>query len=88
MTRRAVILAHLAYHPDLTARELSRVIGAASTFTDLLKDMEAKAQLVSRTVRRPRQAGLVRLWRLAPPGTVPSPRPPVPAEVLARRRGV
>lgn len=86
MTRRTAILAHLADHPDLTASELSRVIGAASTFTDLLKDMEAKAQLVSLTVRRPGQAGLVRLWRLAPPGTVPPPRPPVPAEVLARRR--
>jgi DNA-binding transcriptional ArsR family regulator len=41
-TRRARILAHLAGHPDLTAHELARLIGTASTVTDLLRDMQLK----------------------------------------------
>ena len=87
-TRREAILAHLADHPDLTASELTRVIGASSArrVTDLLRNMEAKAQVVSRAGRRPGQGGPVHLWRVAPPGTVPQPRPPVPVEVLARKR--
>ena len=82
-TRRARILAHLEQHPDLTAHDLARVIGAASTVTDLLRDMETKAQVVSRTERRPGQGRPVHLWRVAPPGTVP---PPQAAEIVARRQ--
>jgi len=87
-THREAILAHLADYPDLTASELARVIGAssASRVTDLLRNMEAKAQVVSRPGRRPGQGGPVHLWRVAPPGTVPQPRPPVPVEVLAHKR--
>ena len=40
--RRARILAHLARHPDLTAHELARLIGTASTVTNLLRDMQLK----------------------------------------------
>ena len=72
-TRREAILACLTEHPDLTAYELRRVIGAASHITDLLRAMEAKAQVVSRTERRPGQGRPVHLWRVAPPGTVPPP---------------
>lgn len=85
-TRREAILAHLARHPDLTAHELVRVIGAASGITGLLRDMEAKGQVVSRLERRVGHTRPVRLWRVAPPGTVPPPVPPVPAAVLNHRR--
>jgi WhiB family redox-sensing transcriptional regulator len=85
-TRRARILAHLAGHPDLTESELRRVIGSGSCVGHLLQDMEAKAQVVSRGGRRPGQGGEVRLWRVAPAGTVPPPRESLPAEVVARRR--
>jgi WhiB family transcriptional regulator, redox-sensing transcriptional regulator len=87
-THREAILAHLADYPDLTASELTRVIGASSArrLTDLLRNMEAKAQVISRPGRRPGQGRPVHLWRLAPPGTVPQPRPPVPVEVLAHKR--
>jgi DNA-binding transcriptional ArsR family regulator len=85
-TRRARILAHLAGHPDLTAHELARLIGTASTVTDLLRDMQLKGQVIARTERRPQQGRPVHLWRLAPPGTIPPPRPSQPAEIVARRR--
>jgi Transcription factor WhiB len=85
-TRREAILAHLAGHPDLTAHELARAIGAASTVTDLLRDMETKAQVASRLVRRAGQGRPVHLWRIAPPGTVPPLPTSRPAELAARRR--
>jgi WhiB family transcriptional regulator, redox-sensing transcriptional regulator len=85
-TRREAILAHLADHSDLTANELARVIGSRSEVSSVLWDLQAKAQVVFRTGRRPGQGRPVRLWRIAPPGTVPPPRPPVSAEVLADRR--
>jgi WhiB family transcriptional regulator, redox-sensing transcriptional regulator len=85
-TRREAILAHLADHPDLTASELVRVVRSGSPVSDLLRDMAAKGQVVRRGGRRPGQAGQVSLWRVAPPGALPPPRPPVPAEVLARKR--
>ena len=85
-TRRVRILAHLAGHPDLTAHELARLIGTASTVTDLLRDMQLKGQVIARTEWRPQQGRPVHLWRLAPPGTVPPPRPSQAAEIVARRR--
>jgi WhiB family transcriptional regulator, redox-sensing transcriptional regulator len=85
-TRRARILAHLARHPDLTAHELARLIGTASTVTDLLRDMQLKGQVIARTEWRPQQGRPVHLWRLAPPGTVPPPRSPEAEEIVARRR--
>ena len=86
MTRREAILAALASHPDLTAYELVRVIGAASHITDLLRSMETKAEVISRTERRPGQGRPVHLWRVAPPGTVPPPRASEAAEIVVRRR--
>jgi len=85
-TRREAILAHLASHPDLTAYELRRAIGAASHIADLLRSMEVKAQVVSRTERRPGQGRPVHVWRVAPPGTVPPPRTSEAAGIVARRR--
>ena len=85
-TRREAILACLADHPDLTAYELRRLIGAASHITDLLRAMEARAEVVARTERRPGQGRPVHVWRVAPPGTVPPPRTSEAAEIVARRR--
>ena len=85
-TRRAVILAYLASHPDLTAWELVQAIGAASQINDLLRVMESRAEVVSRTERRPGQGSPVHLWRVAPPGTVPPPRSSAAGEIVARRR--
>jgi hypothetical protein len=85
-TRRTRILAHLARHPDLTAHELARLIGTASTVTDLLRDMQLKGQVIARTERRPQQGRPVHLWRLAPPGTIPPPRTSPAAEIVARHR--
>ena len=85
-TRREAILAHLATRPDLTAYELRRSIGAASHITDLLRAMEARAEVVARTERRPGQGRPVHVWRVAPPGTVPPPRASEAAEIVARRR--
>jgi hypothetical protein len=83
LTRRAAILACLADHPDLTANELARVTGGGTYIGRLLQDMQFKAQVVSRAERRPGQGGPVRIWRIAPPGTIP---PPGTAAALARRR--
>jgi WhiB family redox-sensing transcriptional regulator len=86
VTRRAAILAYLADHPDLTANELARVLGSGTYISRLLADMEFKGEVISRLTRRPGQGRPVHLWRIAPPGTIPPPRPVVPADVLARRR--
>jgi WhiB family transcriptional regulator, redox-sensing transcriptional regulator len=85
-TRRARILAHLGEYPDLTAFELGRLIGTSSTVTDLLRDMETKAQVLSRTVRRPGQGRPVHLWRVALPGTLPPPRTSEAAQIADRNR--
>jgi WhiB family redox-sensing transcriptional regulator len=74
----------LADHPDLTAGELARALGASSRLSHLLRDMEAKAQVVRTAVWRPQQGRPVSLWRLAPPGTVPPPARP--RQDLAARR--
>jgi len=85
-TRRAAVLAHLALVSELTAGELARAIGAGYSISELLVAMEARAEVVSRTEWQPQQGRQVRVWRLAPPGAVPPPRPEVPLDVLARRR--
>jgi len=85
-TRRAAVLAHLAAVPELTAGELARAIGAGYSISELLVAMEARAEVVSRTEWQPQQGRQVRVWRLAPPGAVPPPRPEVPPDALARRR--
>jgi hypothetical protein len=86
VTRREAILGHLAVHPDLTASELAKVIGSGSYLGPLLRDMRAKAQVVSRPGSRPGQGSPVLMWRVAPSGTVPPPREPVASEVLAHKR--
>jgi Transcription factor WhiB len=85
-TQRCRILEHLATVPDLTGHQLALVIGAANDLTDVLRAMERRAEVISRVEWRPQKGRQVRLWRLAPPGTVPPPRPPVPPEVAERIR--
>jgi hypothetical protein len=85
-TRRAAVLAHLTDHPDLTAGELARALGASSRLNHLLRNMEAKAQVVRTTVWWPQQGRPVSLWRLAPPGTVPPPPAESREDLAARRR--
>lgn len=86
-TQRAAVLARLALVPELTASELARVIGARNnSLTQLLAAMELRAEVACRPEWRPHQGREVRVWRLAPPGTVAPPRPEVPADVIARRR--
>jgi len=48
--------------------------------------MEARAEVVARTERRPGQGRPVHVWRVAPPGTVPPLRTSEAAEIVARRR--
>jgi Transcription factor WhiB len=85
-TQRARILSHLAIVPDLTGHQLARVVGAAGDLSDVLRAMEGRAEVVSRTEWQPQQGRRVRLWRLAPWGTIPPPRAPEPADVAERRR--
>ena len=85
-TQRSAVLERLALVPELTAGELARVIGARTSLTQLLAAMELRAEVVSRTEWRAQQGREVHVWRLAPPGTVPPPRPEVPADVAERRR--
>jgi len=84
-TRRARILAHLADHPNMTGYELARVIGTTTTVTDLLRAMEYAAEVVATTAWRPQQGRQVRLWRIAPPGTVPRAASPAADRVKRRR---
>jgi hypothetical protein len=79
MTRRERILAHLTDHPDLTAGEIARALGLPGPLIQLLRDMEAKAQVTPAKIWWPQQGRRVNVCRAAAPGTVP-------AGVIERRR--
>jgi WhiB family transcriptional regulator, redox-sensing transcriptional regulator len=84
--RQAAVLEHLQAHPGLTAGELSRAFGLRASLYKQLADLEQRALVVGIQVWNPGQGRQVTHWHLAPPGTVPPPRPaPDPAE-LSRRR--
>jgi WhiB family redox-sensing transcriptional regulator len=83
-TRRARILAHLADYPDLTSGELARVISSGGLWK-LLQDMQRKGLIVAATQWHPQQGRPVSRWRLAPPGTMPQPRPAESPEAVQRR---
>lgn len=86
-TRRARILHHLAAHSDLTAFELARAIGTSpASLYKLLESMERRAEVIRRREWRPSIGRYVSLWRAAPPGAEPPPRPALPPEVVAARR--
>ena len=80
------VLEHLAGHPGLTAGELGRALGIPGQLHEVLHVLEARAQVVRATRWSPSQGRPVSLWRVAPPGTVPAPRPPADPEAARRRR--
>jgi Transcription factor WhiB len=84
-THRSMILAHLKDHPDSTSWELAKVLGISSRLLPLLRLMERKGEIVARTEWRPTQGRNVSLWKVAPPGTVPSV-PPLSPEAISRKR--
>ena len=81
-SRQAAILAHLAGHPGLTATELARAFGLRASLTQQLAVLEQRALVVGVPVWNPDQGRQVTRWIIAPPGTVPPPRPaPDPTEI-------
>jgi WhiB family transcriptional regulator, redox-sensing transcriptional regulator len=85
-TRQAAILAYLEEHPGQTATELARVFGLRASLYKQMAVLEQRALVVGVPVWNPDQGRQVTRWRVAPPGTVPPPRPaPDPAAVSRRR---
>jgi WhiB family redox-sensing transcriptional regulator len=84
--RQAAVLAHLAEHPGRTATELARAFGLRASLYKQMTALEQRALIVGVPVWNPDQGRQVTRWHVAPPGTVPPPRPaPDPAEVSRRR---
>jgi WhiB family redox-sensing transcriptional regulator len=84
-TRRARVLAHLAQYPGLTATELGRALGLSGQIDSLLRRMEDSAEITATRRWAPYMGRRVRHWRVAPPGTVPPPRPADPEGDQRRR---
>jgi WhiB family redox-sensing transcriptional regulator len=85
-SRQAAILEHLKEHPGRTATELSRAFGLRASLFPQLSALEQRALVVGELVFNPAQGRQVTRWHIAPPGTVPPPRPaPDPAEISRRR---
>jgi WhiB family redox-sensing transcriptional regulator len=86
-SRQAAILDHLKDHPGLTATELSRAFGLRASLFPQMAALEQRALVVGELVWAPGQGRQVKRWHVAPPGTVPPPRPaPDPAEISRRRQ--
>jgi hypothetical protein len=85
-TYRAAVLAHLAEHPGLTANEIQQAIRTRGSLTKLLRQMEQRTEVVAQKVRRQGQCGLVRVWSIAPAGTVPPPKEPESQREADQRR--
>lgn len=80
-------LDYLRAHPRSTVTDVTRALtgNARSGRTEMMKAM-LYAGLVTRDWEaRPGAAGLVQVWSVAPPGTVPPPRPPAPPGVVRRK---
>ena len=83
--RQAAILAHLQEHPGRTATELAREFGVSNSLYKQLGRLEQLALVVGVPVWNPDQGRQVMRWQVAPPGTVPPPRPaPDPARYARR----
>lgn len=83
---RTRILACLAASPGLTAGQLGRALGLRSNAMRTLKAMLYDAEVIAVPQWRAQMGRNVLTWHIAPPGTVPPPRPePDPGE-LARPR--
>lgn len=84
--RTAMVLEHLREHPGLTAGEIARAFGLRSPMLDTMRRLEQRAQVVAATSWAPDQGRTVLRWQVAPPGTVPPPRPPEDPQAVAHRR--
>jgi Transcription factor WhiB len=84
--RCAMVLEHLQEHPGLTAGEIARAFGLRTSMLDTMHRLEQRAQVVAVTSWMPDQGKPARRWQIAPPGTVPPPRPPADPQALARQR--
>src|SRR5205814_6951442 len=84
-SRQAAILAYLEDHPGRTATELARAFGLRASLFPQMEALEQKALVVGELVFNPDEGRQVKGWRIAPPGTVPPPRP-APDPILLRRR--
>jgi WhiB family redox-sensing transcriptional regulator len=85
-SRQAAILAYLEDHPDRTATELARAFGLRASLFPQMEALEQKALVVGELVFNPDQGREVKRWRIAPPGTVPPPRPAPDPMTVSRRR--
>ena len=84
--RQGAILAHLEEHPGRTATELAREFRLRNSLYKQLTVLEQRALVVGRQVWNPAMGRHVTRWTVAPPGTVPPPRPaPDPADISRRR---
>jgi WhiB family redox-sensing transcriptional regulator len=84
--RQAAVIEHLEAHPGLTATELARAFGLRASLFPQMAALEQRALVVGELVFNPGQGRHVKRWYIAPPGTVPPPRPaPDPDEVSRRR---
>ena len=84
--RQAAILAHLEEHPGLTANELARAFGLRAGLGQQLAALEQRALVAAELVWNPDQGRRCRRWHIAPPGTVPPPRPAPDPAAASRRR--
>jgi WhiB family redox-sensing transcriptional regulator len=87
-SRTVRVLEHLAGHPGLTAGELGRALGLPGQLYEVLYRMETRALVVRTTGWSASQGREVSCWRVAPPGTIPSPgrlADPEPDTVRRRR---
>ena len=85
-SRQAAILEHLQDHPGLTATELARAFGLRASLFPQMEALEQRALVVGELVFNPAQGRQVKRWRIAPPGTVPPPRPAPDPMTVSRRR--
>jgi Transcription factor WhiB len=85
-TARARIRECLAANPGVTAQQLGRLLGLRSNAMRTLRAMRYDAEVIAVPQWRPQMGRTVSTWHVAPPGTVPPPRPAPDPDALARRR--
>ncbi|HET9970366.1 MAG TPA: WhiB family transcriptional regulator [Streptosporangiaceae bacterium] len=83
---RARIRECLAATPGLTAQQVGRALGLRSNAMRTLRAMQYDAEVIAVPEFRPQMGRDVSTWHVAPPGTVPPPRPAPDRAGDARRR--
>lgn len=83
---RSRILSCLEANPGVTALRLGQLLGLRSNAMRTLKVMLYDAEVIVVPEYRPHMGRTVGTWFVAPPGTVPPPRPAPDPDALARRR--